>query len=155
MTELQAELDARASWLHWSHEVISLGAPAAGAALTYTVVGAVQIEVLSVSFTYTASGNAANRIPFVAFLDQSGVSFGTFGTPYKLVASDAARVSFGVGVSQFGADSAARLGAGIPLLRLQDGLQVQLSATAINATDAITNARLYVRQATSEPAGDY
>lgn len=139
--------DADEQWeLHGEWEPVALSSPAAGAALTYTVPGATQLAVLSASFTYTASANAANRIPFISFLDQSGVPVGKFASPYKLVANDVSRVSFGVGVDQFGADSAANMGCGIPELRLRDGMQVQLSAAAINATDTLTLARLYVRQ---------
>jgi hypothetical protein len=132
--------------LHGSHKAVTLPSPAAGAALTYTVPGSVQWEILSLSFTYTASGNAASRVPFVRFLDQSGTAFCDVATPYKLVASDVSRVTFGVGVVQFGADSAARIGAGIPAMRLEDGLRVQVSATLIDGSDTITLARLFVRQ---------
>ena len=132
--------------LHGEYHPVSLPQPAAGTALTYTVPGSVQMEVLSISFTYTASGNVATRIPFVAFLDTSATSVGSFGTPFTLVASDVSRVSFGVGVVQYGANSSARMGASIPCLRLGDGMQVQISATAINATDQISAARMFVRQ---------
>jgi len=142
--ELEHGFDAWTLYSEWVP--VALSSPAAGAALTYTVPGATQLEVLSASFTYTASASAANRIPFLAFLDQSGTSVGSFGTPYKLVANDASRISFGVFVAQSGADSAARIATGIPSLRLQAGMQVQLSATAISAADQISAARLYVRQ---------
>jgi hypothetical protein len=142
--ELEHGFDAWTLYSEW--EPVALSSPAAGAGLTYTVPGSTQVEVLSASFTYTASANAANRIPFLSFLDQSGVAVGSFGTPYKLVANDASRVSFGVYVSSFGADSAARIGSGIPPMRLASGMQVLLSATAINVSDQISTARLYVRQ---------
>jgi hypothetical protein len=104
------------------------------------------MEVLSLSFTYTASSNAATRIPFVAFLDTTGVSCGSFGSPFTLVASDVSRVSFGVGVVQYGANSSARMGASIPAMRIGDGMQVQISATLLNVTDQISAARMFVRQ---------
>ena len=133
-------------WYHWEHRPVALGSPAAGSALTYTVAPAEEILVLSVSFTFTASAQAANRIPFLQFLDQSGTAVADVATPYKLIATNAARVTFGVGMFQFGADSAARIGAGIPAIILSDGMQVSLSATAIDAADTITAARMYVRQ---------
>ena len=61
--------------LHGTHRAVSLPSPAAGAALTVTVPGAVQWEVISFSFLYTASANAATRIPFITFLDASGNTF--------------------------------------------------------------------------------
>jgi hypothetical protein len=146
MPELELEHGFDAWTLYSEWEPIALSSPAAGAGLTYTVPGSTQVEVLSASLTYTASGNAANRIPFLSFVDQSGVAVGSYGTPYKLVASDVSRISFGVGANQSGADSAARISTGIPALRMQAGMQVLLSATAINVTDQISAARLYVRQ---------
>jgi hypothetical protein len=68
------------------------------------------------------------------------------GTPFKLVATNGSRVTFAVGIVQFGADSAIRMGAGIPCLRLGDGMNISITATGIAATDTITNARLFVRQ---------
>lgn len=131
--------------LHGEHEPISLGSPATGAALTYTVPGSVQMEVLSVSFTFTAGAGVADRYPLVQFLDTAGVAVAEVGTPYKLVATNPSRVTFGVGIVQFGADSAVRMGAGIPCLRIGDGMRVRLTATALDATDAITAARIYAR----------
>ncbi len=132
--------------LHGEYEPITLGSPAAGAALTVTVPGSVQWEVLSASWLYTASANAATRIPFISFLDQSGVTVGAFGSPFTVVATNAVQVSFGVGVTQFGANSSARMGGGIPCLRLADGMRIQFSATLIDTADTITAARLFVRQ---------
>jgi hypothetical protein len=132
--------------LHGSHEVVALPSPAAGAALTYTVPGAVQQTPLSIVFTYTASGNAANRFPSVAFLDWSGNPFFEAQSPFKLIATNVAVVSFAVDIAQFGADSAAALGSPIPALRLGDGLRVQLSATGIDVADTITLARMFVHQ---------
>lgn len=133
-------------FLHGSRVAISLGSPAAGQPLNYTPPRSVEQAVLAVSFTYTCSAGVANRVPFVRFVDQSGVAFCEVATPFLLVATNAARVTFGVGMQQFGANSAARLGAGIPELRLGDGLAVQLGATAMAAADTITNARLFVAQ---------
>lgn len=135
------------SWfLHGSAEPVALGNAVAGQPLTYTVPGAVEQAILSVSFTYTCSNAAANRVPFVRFLDQSATAFCDVGAPFPLVANNVARVTFGVGVQQFGANSAVRLGAGIPKMRLADGLRVQLGASAMAAGDRITAARLFVHQ---------
>lgn len=140
--------------LHGSHRVVSLPSPAAGAALTYTVPGSVQQELVSVSFLFTASGNAATRIPFVSFLDQSGTTFCKVNTAYTITATNTSQVTFGVGLDQFGANNSVSMGSSIPELRLVDGLQVQVSADAINATDTITAARLYVCQYDVRPDAD-
>lgn len=132
--------------LHGEHVPVTLGKPATGAALTKTVPGSVEWEILSVSFTYTAGAGVADRFPLLQFLDTTATAVAEIGTPYKLVAADASRVTFGVGIVQFGADSAARMGAGIPPLRLGDGMQLKLTATNLDATDAISAARMFVRQ---------
>lgn len=132
--------------LHAEHLPVSIPTPAVGAAATMTVPGSVQWEVLSISWTYTASSNAATRIPFLAFLDTAGASVGSFGSPFTVVATNVAQVSFGVGATQFGANSSARMGGGIPAMRLGDGMRVQLSATLIDSADTITAARMFVRQ---------
>ncbi len=131
---------------HGQDEPVALGSPAAGAALTVTVPGAVEWEVLAASFLYTASSNSANRIPLINFLDWGGTIFCQVKTPYKLIATNVAQVTFGVGIQQFGADSAASIGAGIPPMRIGDGLRVQLTAAAIDTADTITAARLFVRR---------
>jgi hypothetical protein len=137
--------------LHGSHEVVALPSPAAGAALTYTIPGAVQQTPVSIVFTYTASSNAANRFPRVRYLDWGGTPFFEAQSPYKLVATNVAVVSFAVDIAQFGADSAATMGGPIPALRLGDGLQIELSATNIDVTDTITLARMFVRQFNVRP----
>jgi len=155
VTDLDVLHEWRSWELHGSHEPLGLPSPAAGAPLTYTVSGAVEQLVISASFLYSCSGAAANRIPFIRFLDQSGSAFAEVATPFLLVATNVCRVTFGVGIVQFGANSAARIGAGIPAMRLGDGLQVQLGATAQAAGDTITDARLFVRQWLVQLGGHY
>ncbi len=132
--------------LHGSHIVVTLPSPAAGAALTTTVPGAVQWEIVAASFLFTASANAATRVPFISFLDQAGVTFCKVNTAFNLIATNASQVTFGQSLSSFGANSAVSIGAPIPKIRLVDGLRVQLSATLIDVADTITAARLYVCQ---------
>jgi hypothetical protein len=132
--------------LHGSHVVIAAGSPAAGAAFTYTVPGAVQQDLRSISFLFTASGNVATRIPFVSFLDQSGTTFCKVNTAYTITASHTVQVTFGPDVDQFGANNSASMGSSTPEIRLLDGLQVQVSADAIDVADTITAVRLYVCQ---------
>jgi hypothetical protein len=144
--------DAERDWsLHYENEVVPIANPAAGAAAVYTVPGSVEQELLAVSFKYTASGNAATRIPFIQFVDWAGVPFCEVGSPFTLVATNVSQVTFGVGVMQFGANSSVRMGAGIPPMILGDGLQVKLSATAIDVADTITLARMFVRQRAVRP----
>jgi hypothetical protein len=143
--------DAEQYEMHGSHEVVVVGPPAAGPAAVYTVPGAVQVEILAVSFLYTASANAATRTPLIQFLDQTGVAFCEVGAPFTITANTASQVTFGVGIVQFGANNAARMGAGIPRLRLEDGLQMSVTANLINVTDTITNVRLFVVKTLTYP----
>lgn len=146
MTELLEQVQPSYWRLHGSHRVVALPSPAAGAALTVTVPGAVQWEVVSFSFLFTASANAATRIPFISFLDQSGTTFCKINTTATLIATNASQVTFAQEVGSFGANSAVSIGSTLPKIRLVDGLQVSVSATAIDASDTITAARLYVVQ---------
>ncbi len=146
MTELIEQVEPSYWRLHGSHEVVVLETPAAGAALTKTVPGSVQWEVVAASFLYTASAAVATRVPFISFLDQAGVTFCKVNTAFNLVATNASQITFGQSLSSFGANSAVSIGAPIPRIRLQDGLRVQLSATLIDTADTITAARLYVCQ---------
>lgn len=132
--------------LHGSNRVVSLPSPAAGAALTVTVPGAVQWEVAAVSFLFTASANAATRIPFVTFLDTTGTTFCKVNSAFNVTASNHSQVTFGLELASFGANNALSMGGPIPRMRLADGLQVQVSADAIDAADTITAARLFVCQ---------
>jgi hypothetical protein len=132
--------------LHGSHEVVSLPSPAAGAALTVTVPGAVQWEVVAVSFLLTASANAATRIPFISFLDPSGAIFCKINTVATVTATNTPQVTFAEHVAAFGANNGSSIGNTLPRMRIQDGLRVQISADAIDVADTITKARLYVRQ---------
>jgi hypothetical protein len=132
--------------LHGSHLPVAVQSPAAGAACTVTVPGAVQWDVRAVSFLYTASGNAATRIPFISFLDQSGTILAKVNTAYTLTASHTSQITFGTDLDQFGANNSVSMGSSIPDLRLLDGLQIQMSADAIDVADTITTVRLYVCQ---------
>ncbi len=132
--------------LHGSHRVVALSSPAAGAALTVTVPGSVQWEIISASFLFTASANAATRIPFISFLDTSGTIFCKVNTAFTVTATIAPQVTFGRDLNSFGANNSTSMGAPIPKIRLVDQMQVQLSATLIDVADTITAARLYVVQ---------
>jgi hypothetical protein len=132
--------------LHGSHEAVGLSSPSAGQPLVHVVPGTVEQALLAVSFTFTAAAAVANRVPFIEFFDQSGTAFASIATPFLLVATNVARVTFAVDCNQFGANSAARIGAPIPELRLGDGLAWQVGATAMAGADTITAARAFVRQ---------
>ena len=134
------------SELHWEYEPVSLPTPAAGSALTYTAPTATEQLVICVSFLFTTSNAVATRVPYMAFLDQSGTSIAEIATPYTFTASNAGQVTFGLDVQQFGANNGARIGCAIPPVVLADGMQFKLTAALIDTADTITKARMYVKQ---------
>ena len=83
---------------------------------------------------------------FVSFLDATGTTFAKVNTAYNITASNHSQVTFGCDLDQFGANNAASMGASIPDVRLLDGLQIEVSADAIDSADTITAVRLFVCQ---------
>jgi hypothetical protein len=141
------ELGALDYWYwHGSNEPGRGQSPAAGAPFTHLVPGTVDQELVSVSFTYTASAGAANRVPLIRFLDQGGEAFCEVGVPFNITATNHSRVTFAETINEFGANNSARMGAGFPCMRLGDGLRFQVTADAIQAGDTITAVAFFVRQ---------
>lgn len=126
--------------------LILAGNPAAGAAKTFTVPGAVEWTLELVSFTLTASAAAANRFPRVELLDQDGVAFASLLTPFKVTASNATRATFANGLAAFGADDLAAMGQALPALHLVAGLSVRLGAVNLAAGDQVGTPALHVLQ---------
>lgn len=140
-------------WLHGSREPRSFGNPAAGTGLTYKVPGAVEQELLSISFVYAAAAGGGVRTPFIRFLDWQGVAFCDVAAPFTIAATFTSRVTFAVGINQFGANNAASIGAPIPPMRLGDGLSFIVQALAIQAGDTITQASMFLAQWPLRPEG--
>jgi hypothetical protein len=126
--------------------LILAGNPAAGAAKTFTVPGAVEWVLELVSFGLTASAGAANRFPRVELLDHDAVAFASFLTPFKLTANNVTRASFAKGLASFGADDLAAMGQALPELHLTAGLSIRLGALNLQAGDQLGTPALYVRQ---------
>lgn len=145
---METQLEGALEYWYWhgSHEPIRGQTPAAGAPFTYRIPGTVDQEIVAISFTYTASSGAANRVPLIRFLDQGGTAFCEVGVPFTITASQHSRVTFGQYVNQFGANNSARMGAAIPSLRLGDGLSFQVTADAIAVADQISAVAFFVRQ---------
>ena len=132
--------------LQVTHAPVSLGAPAAGAAVVYTAPSAVQVQILSACVKLVTSSQAASRVPRLVFLDQAGVSFGAYPIGYTIAASKTSRISFGVGVDSTGANDGTYIACAIPPLWLLAGCQVKLDVDAIDTADQLSEVRLYVAQ---------
>jgi hypothetical protein len=130
----------------YSHEVITVGSPVVATGFTRTVPGASRWRVQSLSFVLVADANAANRIARVEYLDAAGAVFAAVAAPFTVTANITSRLTFGIGIVQFGANAAAQIGASLPNLRLNPGLSVRVAVAAIQAGDQISGAALFVDQ---------
>lgn len=125
--------------LHAEHDTASIPGQSGTTPTQYTVPGAVQVDVYSVSFTYTASAAAGTRTVRLEFVDDAGNVFAPVAAAFTIIATNAATFTFGVGVQQYGANSAAYIGAGIPPVRLVDGMGFRVRCANADSGDTITN----------------
>ena len=146
MTEERAEGALDYWYWHAANDAVRGQNPAAGAPFTHVVPGTSIQELVSVSFTYTASSGAANRVPLIRFLDAGGEAFAECGAPFTITASQHSRVTFALDIVQFGANNSARMGCAIPPMKLADGLRWQVTADAIAVADQISAVAFFVRQ---------
>jgi hypothetical protein len=128
------------------HEPVTVGAPAVATGFTHRVPGATVQRIRSVSFVLVADANAANRIARVEYLDAAGAVFAAVAAPFTVTANITSRLTFGIGIQQFGANAAAQIGGPLPDLLLQAGLAVRVAVAAIQAGDQISGASLFVDQ---------
>jgi FtsP/CotA-like multicopper oxidase with cupredoxin domain len=135
---------ANRQWeLHSEYVCASIPSQAGTTPSQYTVAGAVQVDVLAVSFTYTASAAAGTRTVRLEFVNDAGQVFAPTAAAFTIIATNVAAYTFGVGVQQAGANSAANISAGIPPIRLTDGMGFQVRCTNSDSADTITNIHLY------------
>jgi hypothetical protein len=119
---------------------------AAGAGFAFVIPGTFVTEVQALSFRLTTSADVADRVAVVSFLDATGQPYAPIAAPFTQAASLTTDYTFAVGITQFGADDAANIGAPLPALRLQAGISVAVSVVGIAAADQITRARLLLAQ---------
>jgi hypothetical protein len=67
-------------------------------------------------------------------------------SPFLIVANTTTRFNFAVGQMQFGANSAAQIGAGLPDFILNSGLAVRVAVTGVQAGDQISGVSLFLDQ---------
>lgn len=130
----------------YAHEPITIGSPAVATGFTHRVTGATRQRIITVSFVLVADANAANRIPRVEYLNAAGDVFAAVAAPFTVTANITSRLTFGIGIVQFGANAAAQIGASLPDLHLNAGLAVRVAVAAIQAGDQISGASLFVDQ---------
>ena len=135
----------------WTFEPVTIGSPAVATGFTKRVAGSDVWRVLSVSFVLVADGNAASRIARVEYLNAAGDVFAAVASPFTVTAGVTSRLTFAVGLQQFGANAAAHIGGPLPDLILMDGLAVRVAVTAIQAGDQLSGISLFVAQSTVRP----
>ncbi len=134
---------------HWSeaeHEVRAIPTPAVATGFTYTVPGTVLERVMSLSFVLVADANAANRICRVEYLAANGDVFASVAAPFTVTAAITSRLTFGVGLQQFGANAAAQIGGPLLPIKLRSGLSVRVAVLNVQVGDQISVAYLSVEQ---------
>lgn len=130
----------------YSHEVVTIGSPAAGQGFLHTVPGASRQRIRSVSFVLVNAVAVANRLPRVEFLDASGAVFYSAAAPFVTTSGVTSRFNFAVGVTQLGANDAAQIQGALPSFKLNAGLSIRVAIGAVNAADQISGASLFVDQ---------
>lgn len=129
--------------------------PAAGQKYVQAIGGNWFVRLLSVFFTFTPSATVASRTPYVEFVDASSRRFALSGAPLTVPASDTTDFYFSVWRTY--ADWEVDATVLVPLERtiLLPTMSWKIGATAIDATDTITNVRfMYERFDTSgQPPG--
>lgn len=125
---------------------IALPSPPTGQWLYVVVPGAVEWTLLGLSFDLVNAVAAANRQPFLSIEDTEGRPFFQSAPPFHTTSGVTSRISYGVGIQQFGANDAAKIGASIPPIRLYAGLVIVAAVDNMNAGDRIRVAGMLVEQ---------
>lgn len=128
------------------HEPITVGAPAVATGFTHRVPGSTVQRIRSVSFVLVADANAANRIARVEYLNAAGDVFAAVGSPFTVTAAVTSRLTFAIGLQQFGANAAAQIGGPLPDFLLQAGLAIRVAVASIQAGDQLSGISLFVDQ---------
>jgi uncharacterized membrane protein YjjP (DUF1212 family) len=103
-------------------------------------------RIVSVSFVLVADANAANRIARVEYLNAAGDVFFAVAAPFTVTAAVTSRLSFAIGMPQYGANAAAQIGGPLPDFLLIGGLALRVAVASIQAGDQISGASLFVDQ---------
>lgn len=127
-------------------KLIYVPSPTAGQFGSHQVPGAVAQRVVALGFTFHAGAAPANRNPEVQIVAPDGTVIVDVALPFNVVANGTTFASFGIGLQQFGANAATRMGGPLPDAWLTNGMSVQLGALAIQAADTVTAIRLLVAQ---------
>lgn len=127
-------------------QLIYVPAPLAGQFASHEVPGAAAQKVVAVGFTFTASAAVANRNPEVQIVAPDGSVIVDVALPFNVTANGTTFASFAVGLQQFGANAAARMGGPLPDAWLTNGMSIQAGAVAMQAADTVSALRLLVAQ---------
>lgn len=127
--------------------VVALPSPAAGAGFTYTVPGSERQLVAVVSFQLVTAVAVAARLVSLTLLGGDGVRIGRFASGFTQAASLTSVYTFAVGITAYGANDAASIGAPLPPLWLPDGGSLAVTIANVQAADQVSVVRVTVYQA--------
>jgi len=126
--------------------IIRVADPDAGQGFAHAPGGAYLERLEAVSFQLVTAAGGGNRAPVLALLGFDGVPFLEAGSPFTQAGALTGQWTFAAGITEYGANGAARQGVPIPALLLDNTMSLELDVGAIAAGDRIHNVRLYVAQ---------
>lgn len=127
-------------------QVVALPSPGVGNDVSYTLGGAAEWCLESVSVLLTAAGGGSARLPSLRLVDGVGVVFFAAGAPFTVASGSASRYVWATDIQPFGANNAATIGTSIPRLRLYEGLSIETDTVNRGGSDLFTEIRFFVSQ---------
>lgn len=126
--------------------VIAIADPPAGQGFVHAPAGAYSELLEAVSFQLVTAAGGGNRAPVLELLGFDGVPFLEAGSPFIQAGALTGQWTFAAGITEYGANGAARQGVPMPALLLDNTMSLELAVGAIAAGDRIHGIRLYVYQ---------
>lgn len=138
-----------------AHGVAAPGQPAAGGGFTYKVPHSETQFVLAVCFKLVNAVAVAARLVTLTLLDGTGVPIAVASAGFTTASGVTSRFTFAVGITAYGANDAAAIGAPLPPVWLVSGQSVVAAIANANAADQLSDVRVsYAQSGTAANADD-
>lgn len=125
---------------------VGVQSPAAGSGFTVKVAQSEFWKPRSLCFQMVTSSTVASRIVYLDLIDGAGIKIARASAGFTQTASLTTVYTFALGITQYGANAAASIGAPLPDVWLRPGCKLTVGVTAIDTGDAITAVNLTVDQ---------
>ncbi len=132
---------------------VSVATPATGADISYTVTGSYWLRLAALSYLFTTGSNAANRVPILEVLDETGAVLAAIPPAAAQTATLATTYTFLPNVSVVGAVLNHVAVAPLPNFFLRPGYKIVTATGAIDAADTYTKIRVVAEQIDTGPEG--